>query len=260
MAAGYLKRPELTRERFVPDPFAGSGNLYRTGDRVRLRPDGNLEFLGRLDGQVKIAGHRLEPGEIEAALLRHSAVRQAAVTTRQLPSGEKQLVAYVVASDPVSFSAAGLKSDLGKCLPCYMVPAQVVCVDRLPLTANGKVDRAALPAPDQPTAPVLAPSSPGTGLEREVAAIWGRVLGRNVGPNDNFFEMGGSSLQLLEVHAALTRTLGREVPLMLLFEHPTVRSLARRLSEASAADPALAAVAERARLQRAALARRRIAQ
>lgn len=257
VAVGYLNQPELTRERFVPDPFGDPGRcLYRTGDRVRVGPDGTLEFLGRLDGQVKVSGHRIEPAEVEAELLRHPAVRQAAVAARAVPSGEKQLVAYVVAADPGTFSATGLKSDLAERLPRHMVPALVVRLDTLPLTPNGKVDRAALPDPHA-AAPPPPVAAPGTGPEGEVAAVWRRVLSRAAGPDDNFFDLGGTSLQLLEVHAVLTRTLGRDVPLMLLFEHPTVRSLARQLAGTAGTDPALAAAAERARLQRAALSRRR---
>lgn len=257
VAAGYLNRPELTRERFVPDPSGDSGDrLYRTGDRVRMDLDGNIEFLGRLDGQVKVAGHRIEPEEIEAELLRHPAVRQAVVAARPVPSGEKQLVAYVVAADPGAFSASDLKCDLAGQLPQHMVPARIVRLDELPLTPNSKVDRAALPDPELPrqAAPAAPPLSD---MEGEVAAVWHRVLGRAAGPDDNFFDLGGTSLQILEIHAVLTRTLGREVPLMQLFEHPTVRSLARQLASTPAADPALAATAERARLQRAALSRRR---
>jgi aspartate racemase len=258
VAAGYLNRPELTRERFVPDPAGGAGDrLYRTGDRVRMGPDGNLEFLGRLDGQVKVAGHRIEPEEIEAELLRHPAVRRAAVVARGVPSGDKQLVAYVVLAEHGTFSAAGLKCDLGERLPRHMVPSLIVQLDDLPLTTNGKVDRAALPHPPEVSSAAASAPIPGAGPGGEVAAIWQRVLGRAVGPEDNFFDLGGTSLQLLQVHAELSRTYSRDIPLMMLFEHPTVGSLSRHLAGAGGLDPALASAAERARLQRAALSRRR---
>lgn len=259
VAAGYLNQPELTQERFVPDPFgAGPGaRLYRTGDRVRVRPDGALEFLGRLDGQVKIAGHRIEPEEVEAALRQHPAVRQAVVAARALPSGEKQLVAYVVAANPSDFSADAIKRYLGDRLPRHLVPAQVVRLGLLPLTPNGKVDRAALPSPDQPALPVAAVAPSGSGVEAEVAAIWARVLGRAVGPDDNFFDLGGTSLQILEIHVVLTRTLGRQIPVMELFEHPTIRSLARRLAGPGDPDPTMTATQDRARRQKEAMARRR---
>lgn len=263
VAAGYLNQPELTREKFVPDRFGEdpSAKLYRTGDRVRVRPDGAIEFLGRLDGQVKIAGHRIEPEEVEAALRLHPAVRQVAVAARPLPSGEKQLLAYAVAADPAAFSADAIKRDLTTRLARYLIPAQVIRLDALPLTPNGKVDRAALmalPAPEQPAAPA-APAVPrtGTGIEAEVAAIWAGVLGRAVGADDNFFDLGGTSLQLLETHAILTRSLDRDIPLMELFEHPTVQSLARHLAGAGGSEPAVTAAQDRARRQKEALLARR---
>ena len=254
VALGYLNQPELTRERFVPDP-SGGGSLYRTGDRVRVRPDGALEFLGRRDGQIKIAGHRIEPEEVEAALRQNPAVRQAAVVARALPSGEKQLAAYVVAADATDFSVGALKQDLESRLPRHLVPALIVRTDSLPLNANGKVDRTALATAPEPAAPVVA--RPASGQEAELAAIWAQVLGRPVGSDDNFFDLGGTSLQLLEIHAILTRTLGRSVPTTMLFEHPTIRSLARRLNENGEPGPALAAARDRARLQKEAMTRRR---
>ena len=256
VAAGYLNQPELTRERFVPDPFSKPGDrLYRTGDRVRMRTDGNLEFLGRLDGQVKVAGHRIEPEEVEAALLRHTAVRQAAVTARGISSVEKHLVAYVVAADPSTFCSEDVKCALAKSLPRHLVPTRFVVLDKLPLTANGKVDRAALPAPVSQAQVTSESNVPG--LESEVAKSWTRVLGRAVGPDENFFDLGGTSLQLLEMHAILTRQIGREIPLMLLFEYPTVRSLARHLVGTGNFAQMAAETQDRARLQREAMARQR---
>jgi amino acid adenylation domain-containing protein len=275
LARGYLNNPELTREKFVPDPFGNdpSARLYRTGDRARWCADGTLEFLGRLDDQVKISGHRVEPGEVETTLLRHPAVRQAAVIARSQPRGDKQLVAYVViAPSPYPLPLGGegrvrgvdgaadtVKRYLADRLPPHMVPAHVVRLERLPLNANGKVDRTALPAPDGPALSVGRIGNPSDGaavprsrteLEEKVAAVWRRVLDRVVGPEDVFFDLGGSSLQLLEVHAELSRMLGREVPVTALFEHVTVRALAGWLAGAADLDPALSRARDRARRQK----------
>lgn len=264
LARGYLNLPELTREKFVPDPFASDprARLYRTGDRVVGRADGTVDFLGRFDDQVKIAGHRIEPGEIEVTLRQCPGVRQTAVAARPLPSGGKQLVGYVVA-EPGDFSADEIKRFLGDRLPDNLVPAQIVRLDALPLTPNGKVDRAALPTPEHKpdcaagAADLIAAPPGAEGREGELAAIWARVLGRVVGVEDNFFDLGGTSLQLLEVHALLTRALGRDVPLMALFEYPTLRALARHLFAAAEVDPAVSATQDRARRQKEALLRRR---
>jgi aspartate racemase len=202
LARGYLARPALTAERFVPDPFgsAAGERLYRTGDRVRWRPDGNLEYLGRLDRQVKLRGFRVEPGEIEAELTRHPAVLEAAVVVREDPGGERRLVAYLVparADAPLSSNA--LREHLSLRLPEYMVPAAFVWLEALPLTPQGKVDRAALPAPSSDPArrdaePVgtVAPRTP---AEARLAEIWAQVLGLDhVGIHDNFFSLGGDSI------------------------------------------------------------------
>jgi acyl carrier protein len=260
VAQGYLNDPELTREKFVPDPFGGEpgARLYRTGDRVRRRPDGNLEFLGRFDSQVKVLGHRIEPGEIEAAARQHPGVRQAAVVVHPAPRGEKQLVAYVVPAQPDTFSADELKRFLAGRLPPHMVPAQVVPLAGLPLNHNGKVDRAALPQPGPQAPAAAAPAQPATGPEEKVRALWARVLGCRVGLEDNFFDLGGSSLQLLEVHAELKKWCGGELAVTELFEHPTVRALARRLAGRKAdLDPAFTKTQDRARRQQEAFARQR---
>jgi hypothetical protein len=252
-----LNQPTVTAERFISNPVCGEiERLYRTGDRVRMRPDGNLEYLGRLDHQVKIAGNRIEPEEVESALLRQASVKQAAAAVRTTPSGEKQLIAFVVVADRENFSASRLKDELGDTLPKPMIPTQIIRVDALPLTPNGKIDRSALLSLEV-REHVAVSASPLSGDEGRLADIWRRVLGRAVGPEDNFFDLGGGSLQLLEVHAILTRSLGREIPLVQLFENPTVRSLARQLSKSNEADAALAATVDRARLQRAAMLRRR---
>jgi amino acid adenylation domain-containing protein len=242
LARGYLGRPALTAERFVPDPFGAEpgSRLYRTGDRVRWLPEGVLEFLGRLDQQVKVRGYRVEPAEVEAALAEHSAVREAAVVARADPAGEKHLVAYVVPREERNEGAppaAELRRFLEGRLPGYMVPSAFVVVGALPLTASGKLDRAVLPT--------LAPSA-GTGLEREaafvaprttaetvLAAIWAEVLGvSRVGVHDNFFALGGHSLLATQVVSRIRSEFALDMPLRLLFERPTVSGLAGAVEQA----------------------------
>jgi amino acid adenylation domain-containing protein len=233
LARGYFGRPAQTAERFVPHPFARSPGerLYRTGDRARWLTDGNLEFLGRADNQIKIRGFRIEPGEIEARLAEHPAVRRAVV----VPHGErqKQLVAYVVADTPGGDLPAKLRGWLRERLPEYMVPAAFVVLDKLPLSPNGKVDRRALPAPSMcPAGPPRVP--PQTDAQRRVAAIWAQVLGLpEVGLADNFFDLGGHSLLLFELHTKLRGEFGQEIPLVELFRLPTVEDQARRLAPAA---------------------------
>lgn len=203
LARGYLGRPGVTAERFLPNPFGPSGSrLYRTGDRVRFRNDGNLEFLGRLDDQVKIRGFRIELGEVESALGMHPDVTQCAVVARAEAGAPKRLVAYVVAKAQ-TLSVEALRAYLGQSLPDYMVPAAFVFLDELPITGNGKVDRKALPAPlfDR-TALVGAYVAPRNDTERAVAEIWEQVLGApRVGVHDNFFELGGDSVLTIQVVA-----------------------------------------------------------
>jgi amino acid adenylation domain-containing protein len=245
LARGYLGRPDLTAERFVPDVFAGEpgGRLYATGDLVRLLPDGNLDFLGRIDHQVKIRGFRIEPGEIEAALALHPAVREAVVLARGTGAGPKRLVAYMVLREEGPETQEAVKGFLRERLPEYAVPSVFVVLPELPLSPNGKVDRAALPEPAAP-----APASrvaPRNELERLVAAVWAEVLEiEEPGVHDNFFDVGGHSLLIARVQDRLQAVLGRPVPILDLFQYPTVRSLAERLG-ASAAGPAPLQVAPR---------------
>lgn len=255
LARGYLNRPELTRERFVDGPAGDDSprRLYKTGDRVRCLPDGNLEFLGRLDDQVKINGHRIEPGEVEAVLRQHFAVRQAVVVARALAKGSPQLTAYVVA-DAATFSAAALKEYLAERLPRQMVPAIFIRLDRLPLNGNGKVDRAALPAADESQLASPARSCDGTGLEEKVAALWESILRRAVNVDENFFDLGGTSLQLLEVHAEMNRTFDCQLSVTELFEHATVRTLAARLADSCATGSSMSWAQERAKRQKHAFA------
>jgi amino acid adenylation domain-containing protein len=263
LARGYLGRPGLTGERFVPDPHAGlpGARMYRTGDLARRLPDGGLEFLGRLDQQVKIRGQRIEPGEVEAVLARHPGVRQAAVVPREDGPGTRRLVAYVVPGGGEPTAAGDLRAFLLERLPGFMVPAAFVLLDALPLTANGKVDRRALPSPEQVgPEPREGSGAPATALERTVAAVWREALGvEAVGVHDNFFDLGGHSLLLAEVQARLHQALGRDVRIVDLFEHATVSSLARHLAgQAGPAGPGRR-LRERAARQREAAGQRRLA-
>ncbi|MFL6261091.1 MAG: non-ribosomal peptide synthetase [Thermoanaerobaculia bacterium] len=236
VARGYHRRPELTAGRFVPDPFGTEpgGRLYRTGDLARHLPDGTLEFLGRNDDQVKIRGYRIEPGEVESCLEDHAGIREAVVMARQDGPGERRLVAYVVPNDP-GLKPAEVRSFLRLRLPDYMVPAVVVPLPELPLTSNGKVDRARLPAPDEGRREIdqsyLAPRSE---MEQRLAAVWREVLRlERVGVSDSFFELGGDSLLLLQVYKKM-QALGVKVPITDLFRYPTVGALAQRLSDGAA--------------------------
>jgi aspartate racemase len=240
LARGYLNRAELTAERFIPHPFAteAGARLYRTGDLVRYLPDGNLEFLGRIDTQVKVRGYRIELGEIEAVLLSHPAVRSAVVVAREEEARDKRLVAYVV-GETESVAVIELRAYLKEKLPEYMMPSAFVMLDALPLTANGKVDRRALPAPERGRAEggneYVAPRTP---VEEMVAGIWSEVLGvERVGVNDNFFELGGHSLLATRVISRLSGAGYRELPLRSLFEKPTVAELALLIEQTRQPQP-----------------------
>ncbi|HEX7242147.1 MAG TPA: amino acid adenylation domain-containing protein, partial [Longimicrobiaceae bacterium] len=226
VARDYLGRPDLSADRFVPDAFGGVGaRLYRTGDRVRWLEDGTLEFMGRTDAQVKIRGFRIEPGEVEAAVRTHAAVREAVVVVREDAPGERRLVAYVVAAEGAEApAAAALRAHLGATLPEYMVPSAWVALDALPLTPTGKVDRRALPAPEAPAERYVAPRD---GVEAVLAEVWAAVLRRErVGVEENFFEAGGDSILSIQV-VSRARQRGVVVTPRQLFEHPTVAELAR---------------------------------
>jgi amino acid adenylation domain-containing protein len=234
VARGYLGRPGLTAERFVPDPFGSDGGarLYRTGDRVRWRPDGRLEFLGRTDAQVKVRGFRIEPGEVETELARHPAVRECAVVAREDEPGAVRLVAYLAPADGAQApDAAELRGFLGATLPAYMVPAAFVALDRLPLTASGKLDRRALPAPD--AAPAGEGGAPRTPVEEILAGIFAEVLRlERVGVHEGFFDLGGHSLLATQAMSRLRAALHVDLPLKVLFEAPTVAALAGRVEAA----------------------------
>ncbi|HEY3323603.1 MAG TPA: amino acid adenylation domain-containing protein [Planctomycetota bacterium] len=227
LSRGYLNRPELTAERFVPDPFEPGARLYRTGDVVRYLPDGNIEFIGRNDDQVKIRGHRIEPGEVEVLLSRHADIAEAVVLVREDTPGNKRLVAYVKPRKPIT--AEELRKFLREKLPEYMVPSALVILDFLPLNANGKVDRSALPAPVCETARE-GPVQPWLPLQAQILAIWEELLGaQSFGVRDDFFELGGHSLLALQMMDRVEQACGRRVPLNTLFSGATVESLCAAL-------------------------------
>uniref|UniRef100_UPI0004771516 acyl carrier protein n=1 Tax=Variovorax atrisoli TaxID=3394203 RepID=UPI0004771516 len=252
LARGYLKRAGLTAERFIATDKGQ--RLYRTGDLVRWNNEGQLEYLGRIDHQVKVRGFRIELGEIEAGLQAQEEVREAVVVANEGPAGTR-LVAYVSGQ---GIDTAVLKQKLGEALPDYMVPSVIVELQALPLNANGKVDRKALPVPAiTRDKPYEAPQGP---IAETIAAIWAEVLQmEKVGIHDNFFDLGGHSLLLVRVHRLLEDRLRTPVALVQLFKYPTVGSLARWMERGAAAPAASSPTAgdDRALRQRAALLQRR---
>ncbi|WP_420127865.1 non-ribosomal peptide synthase/polyketide synthase [Longimicrobium sp.] len=231
---GYLRRPALTAERFVPDPFGGEpgARLYRTGDLARWRPDGTIDFLGRNDFQVKIRGFRIELGEIEARLREHSAVREAVVLAREDAAGERRLVAYCTSDAALDVEA--LRARLSERLPEYMVPAAYVRLEALPLTPNGKLDRKALPAPEGDAFVTRGYEAPVGDTEQALAEVWAELLRvERVGRRDNFFQLGGHSLLAVRVISRIRQVLGAEVALGDLFERPVLADLARAIGGAA---------------------------
>jgi amino acid adenylation domain-containing protein len=230
LARGYLDQPDLTAEKFIPNPFAGSVSLYKTGDLARYLPDGNIEFLGRIDNQVKIRGFRIELGEIEAAIAQHPDVREVRVIDREDRPGDKRLVAYIVnrQSQPTDLE---LRRFLQPKLPDYLIPSAFVVIDSLPLTPNGKVDRRALPLPEynQSTA---ANISPRNDIELQLVKIWERLLGvKSIGIRANFFELGGHSLIAVRMFTEIERIWGQNLPLATLFQKQTIEELALILTQ-----------------------------
>ena len=232
VARGYHRQPDATAQRFVADRFAlGTGRLYRTGDRVRRRADGAIEFLGRADDQVKLRGHRLELGEVEAALRAVPGVGAAAAVVREDTPGDRRLVAYVTAAPGRRLAAEECRRTLAARLPAAMVPAVIVVLDALPTTPNGKLDRRSLPPP---AGGVPRAATPATDLQRTVAAVWQELLGvADVGLDDNFFDLGGHSLLTLQAAQRLGTALGRTLPITDFFRYPTVRALATHLGAAA---------------------------
>ena len=231
VARGYWKRPELTAERFLSNVVPGLGRLYRTGDIARTTPEGDLEFLGRSDFQVKLHGFRIELGEIELCLEEQESVQQAVVIAREDRPGDKRLVAYVIPKPGASPSPSLLRDVLSEKMPPYMVPANFVFLDQFPLTSNGKIDRKALP-PVASDTPVVDPvSRPGNDMETTLASIWAEALGlERIGVEQNYFDLGASSLMVAEVHSRLQQHLQQEISLVDLFQFPTVRALSTHLS------------------------------
>lgn len=233
LAHGYLNKPELTAERFVPNPFSESpgARLYRTGDLARWLPDGNIEFLGRTDHQVKIRGCRIEPGEIEAALMRNAGVAQAVVIAREDIPGDLRLVAYVVSKGDCKPQVSELRNFLKEILPEYMSPSFIVILEEFPLSPNGKVDRRALPIPGKVTEEMAGKRvTPRTQTEELLAGIWAEALRvQRVGRDDNFFELGGHSLLAMRIVARVRDTLQVELPVRTIFTRPTLKGLAESL-------------------------------
>ncbi len=236
LARGYLGRPGLTAERFVACPFGAVGaRMYRSGDLARWTADGVLEFVGRADEQVKVRGFRVEPGEIEAVLLKHPAVAQAVVIARDTPATGGQLVGYVVLEPTDTDTGVGVREFVTGRLPEYMVPAVIMLVDRLPLTANGKLDRKALPAPEFTGGMFRAPRS---SIEETLVSLFADVLDvPRVGIDDSFFDLGGHSLSATRLVGRIRTVLGKEVPIRMVFESPTIAALAPRLGSGAVRPP-----------------------
>jgi len=231
LARGYLHRPDLTAEKFVPHPFSPEpgARLYRSGDLARWRGEGELEFLGRVDRQVKVRGYRIEPGEIEQALSEHPGVSEAVVVAREESPGESRLVAYVVGKAGQGVELGVMREFLQARLPSYMVPGVYVVLAALPKTAHGKIDRGALPAPEKVGGGRVAPR---TALEAQMAGIWREVLGvPAVGVEDSFFELGGHSLLAMQLLSRLRDTWGVELPLQAFFQNPTVAGLCHQIAD-----------------------------
>jgi acyl-coenzyme A synthetase/AMP-(fatty) acid ligase/acyl carrier protein len=235
LADGYAGRPDLTAARFVPDPFGPhpGGRLYRTGDLARWRPDGLIEFLGRIDHQVKVRGFRVELEEIEAVLAAHPGVRECVVALREDVPGDRRLVAYLVTRPGERPGVSQLRTQVQQRLPEYMIPASYVFLDQLPLTLNRKVDRSRLPAPDEQRPELetqyLAPRTP---TEEAIAGIWAELLTlERVGVQDNFFELGGHSLLVTQVVSRLRSHFGIEIAIVDLFTAATIEQLAARIDE-----------------------------
>jgi acyl-coenzyme A synthetase/AMP-(fatty) acid ligase/acyl carrier protein len=260
VARGYLNRPELNKERFVADPFTDlpGARMYKSGDLARFSDGGELEYLGRGDDQVKIRGFRIELGEIETALVRHPEIRQACVTARADAEGNKRLVAYYVAADSQAPHTRDLKDFLSAKLPAHMVPATFIPLAALPLNLNGKIDRAALPAPEA-TKSLGTPGEFASNLEKSIASVWMEVLRQGaIELDDNFFDLGGDSLSLVTAQTQLQKLLHRDIQIVDLFKFTTVRTLAKHLENEGTTSETFSAAQQQARKQREAFARRRI--
>ncbi|HYG34520.1 MAG TPA: non-ribosomal peptide synthetase, partial [Clostridia bacterium] len=240
VARGYLRRDQLTAEKFIPHPFkAGGGSrLYKTGDQARYLADGTIEFLGRLDHQIKLRGFRIELGEIESIVREQPGVQDCVVIAREVAPHDFRLVAYVVPAAKPAPAVSSFRERLKQKLPDYMVPSAFMLLDKLPLTPNGKLNRRALPAPEsriQPETPAMPPRSL---TEKKLAEIWCNVLGRKaIGIHDNFFEQGGHSLLATQVVSQVRTALDKSFSIVQLFRHPTIYALAQFLSHQSVSGP-----------------------
>jgi hypothetical protein len=238
VARGYWKRPDLTPERFVSDPFGGpDGRLYRTGDVAAYRSDGNVEFLGRSDDQVKLRGYRIELGEIEALLDGHPAVGKSVVVAREDTPGDRRLVAYVTPAGASGVPVKALREHLRAKLPEFMVPSHIVEMRELPLTPNSKINRKALPPPGATPVPVVeagaVPSERLGSLERQLVSIWQEVLGvHRIDVHDDFFDVGGHSLLTVQLHRRIRPLVARPVAIADLFRYSTIEKLAAFLRAA----------------------------
>ncbi|MFL5653259.1 MAG: amino acid adenylation domain-containing protein, partial [Ktedonobacteraceae bacterium] len=260
LARGYLRRPELTSERFVMPPFSRQAGerLYRTGDWARYRGQGEIEYLGRLDEQVKVRGFRIELGEIEAVLNQHAEIRESVVIVRE-EAGDKRLVAYVVGREPSGLTISELRQYMQQKLPDYMQPSSYVVLEKLPLTSNGKLDRRALPAPGasetERAENEVAPRGP---IEEMIAEAWCKALGReHVGVYDNFFDVGGHSLLMARVHSELLATLNKDISMIDLFTYPSISSLARYINQEQSQEITFQQSYDRAKMQRTSTQRQR---
>lgn len=255
VARGYLNRAELTAQKFLPDTFASAPHqrLYRSGDLARFLPNGDLEYLGRIDAQVKLRGFRIELGEISAVLNSHAGVRDSVVVVRESANGDKTLVAYLIADSPAELDVAAVRRTLRKRLPEYMVPSAFACIERIPLTVNGKLDVKALPEPTEQRSQG-ANATGGTALEEIIAGVWRDVLDLPVvSATANFFDLGGNSVHLATVHDRLQKSLDRSFSITELFSHASVRALAAHLSGGVKSDTVANESRLRAQRQRDAL-------
>jgi len=244
LARGYLNRPELTAEKFIPNPFSSQPGVlcYKTGDLARYLPNGEIEYLGRIDHQVKVRGFRIELGEIESILSQHPAVREVVVLAREEQPGDKQLVAYIVPGQEQTPTTSELRNYLKEQLPEYMVPSVFILLKVMPLTPNGKVNRHALPAPDG-LRPSLAATyeAPRSEMERTLTTIWQEVLHlEKVGVNDNFFDLGGNSLLMVQVHNKLKESFNWNLSIIEMFQNPTIKTLVQYLSQKQKEQPSFA--------------------
>jgi amino acid adenylation domain-containing protein len=263
LARGYLNRDDLSAERFVKHPFSQQPGerLYRSGDLARFMADGNIELMGRADFQVKVRGFRVETGEIESLLISRDDVKECVVVLREDRPGEKRLVAYCVAAGSQELSPTELRKTVASTLPDYMVPSAFVQLDRLPTTPNRKIDRKALPAPDGERQLEDVYVAPGNSTEQKITAVWQEVLGLDkIGIHDNFFDLGGHSLLIVQAQKKLCDIFEQDIPIVQLFEHPTISTLARQLGQEQETRPEQEKINTRAQKQKSAIERQKAMQ